>query len=1243
MYYFTLSGNWGIGTISLISKGGPGFDFMAIPGPDCGTNNKLQVCCPSTVGGLFTSLTDIPAAATDVASFSAIDAMANIDNPCSIPLTISHTDTTSSATCPGDTIVVKRTYTISGGGFMDICERFFKVPVGGSGDTTNVAATTCDPAQVGVTLQTLTNSAGCDSVVITTTTLLPNDTTNIAATTCDPGQVGVSQNILPNQFGCDSVIITTTTLLPNDTTNIAATTCDPGQVGISQNILPNQFGCDSVIITITTLLPNDTTNIAATTCDPAQVGVSQNILPNQFGCDSVIITITTLLPNDTTNIAATTCDPAQVGVSEEILTNQLGCDSVVITTTTLLPGADAGADNAVTVCESTIVDLLGLVSQAGGTFEDPAATGGLSGTDFNTTGLPVGDYDILYIVESTNNVCEDDTATITVTVEENLGEICVINTYDASNPNDHVFVFFDFPKAAGGTYLAARFIWDGTPGQFTINGDGTATISGKLVLKQDPNVTFDLYILLENKMDWASWSALGRTYAYKPATQAVAALEHVNWDYYEMSSSSNLTGCPGSTYDGDVINLTHKPVDYSMGFQIGYAANEKDNDKGMAGWFGYSGTLGGVTYTDWGDMNADLDCSFTDCVDCDVDFTTNSSPEICSGAGGGSITVIASGGSGVYDYSDDGGANWITGTGVSSITFVNLSGMIQLRVRDANDLSCETAIRYVDLTGPSPDFTTSTVDASCADREDGSIDVNVTGGNGPFMFSLDGGAFQGSGSTYAFAGLAPGDHTVQVKDVNGCLSDVRNVTTGANNPPSFDVNVTHESAPGANDGAISVVVTSGVPAFMFSSDNGASFVPGVGNTHIFTGLTVGIYDILVQDGNGCVSSRLPALVSGAGFCPPASLIDLVYDAHPGDAGANARFMCEDQTPQLLYEVKSLSGTQSFYFDWEVSGIQGKKVGDRPTVDGAVPATDGSVGGSTSPVNTNTTYVFDANGKIFGLEANVNSERRISLAVQPYMVNDDGTTCPANADTWKVYVYPRAEIELDNAISPGTPIVINSGDDPTNVINTDNANKINEGKGLLTFDVHIDPNPDITELAAGLNLYNVGATGNNRDGEFDGPIDLGLTSLTNTSGGAVTVSVEVTPKYDPDHARAADRDMATNPDGYCAGPTESIDIIVNSAGPRVANYAFEVNGKRISFRLYPNPTDSHLFLQASSTLEQAQQFEISNMLGQTIMRGEMDAGNVRQKVNVNQLAAGVYTVRILNPTGKDAIMRFEKTN
>ncbi|MEM9719221.1 MAG: discoidin domain-containing protein, partial [Bacteroidota bacterium] len=80
------------------------------------------------------------------------------------------------------------------------------------------------------------------------------------------------------QFGCDSVVITTTTLLPNDTTNVAATTCDPSQVGMFEVILTNRFGCDSVVITTTTLLTGEICG----DCEPTLISQGK---PTKTPCD----------------------------------------------------------------------------------------------------------------------------------------------------------------------------------------------------------------------------------------------------------------------------------------------------------------------------------------------------------------------------------------------------------------------------------------------------------------------------------------------------------------------------------------------------------------------------------------------------------------------------------------------------------------------------------------------------------------------------------------------------------------------------------------------------------------------------------------------------------------------------------------------------------------------------------------------------------------------------------------------
>ncbi|MEM1322901.1 MAG: gliding motility-associated C-terminal domain-containing protein, partial [Bacteroidota bacterium] len=78
---------------------------------------------------------------------------------------------------------------------------------------------------------------------------------------------------------------------------------------------------------------------------------------------------------------------------------------------------DAGTDNTVTVCEGSSLDLNTALMGAdtGGSFTDNSATGALSGSTFNTTGLAGSTYTFTYEL-SAAAPCTPDQATITVTV-----------------------------------------------------------------------------------------------------------------------------------------------------------------------------------------------------------------------------------------------------------------------------------------------------------------------------------------------------------------------------------------------------------------------------------------------------------------------------------------------------------------------------------------------------------------------------------------------------------------------------------------------------------------------------------------------------------------------------------------------------------------------------------------------------------------------------------------------------------
>ena len=135
---------------------------------------------------------------------------------------------------------------------------------------------------------------------------------------------------------------------------------------------------------------------------------------------------------------------------------------------------------------------------------------------------------------------------------------------------------------------------------------------------------------------------------------------------------------------------------------------------------------------------------------------------------------------------------------------------------------------------------------------DGQIVVQNVGGNGPFEYSIDGGA-----SFYidsVFNQIDVGVYDLMVKDSLGCLSPV-NIDTVVNlNGPVIDTIIeTDLSCYQAQDGEIEVIATGGTLPLTYAIDS-VTFFP----TNHFTGLLDGQYTVVVKDAYNCIS--LPEIV-----------------------------------------------------------------------------------------------------------------------------------------------------------------------------------------------------------------------------------------------------------------------------------------------------------------------------------------------------------------------------------------------
>jgi hypothetical protein len=165
--------------------------------------------------------------------------------------------------------------------------------------------------------------------------------------------------------------------------------------------------------------------------------------------------------------------------------------------------------------------------------------------------------------------------------------------------------------------------------------------------------------------------------------------------------------------------------------------------------------LDGCAYKDLNDLKPVVDCSQA-WLSLRVTSTQNVSS--CRSVDG-KITVSATGGTGPYDFSVNGGTYQTGGE------FSNLApGIYSVWVKDANNCT-----QLIDVTLEAANSTLSatfsaTGDNQCA-TDNGSVTITPSGGQSPYQFQIDA---LGFGTTNVFTNLKSGQHSVIVKDATDC-------------------------------------------------------------------------------------------------------------------------------------------------------------------------------------------------------------------------------------------------------------------------------------------------------------------------------------------------------------------------------------------------------------------------------------------------------------------------------------------
>lgn len=311
-------------------------------------------------------------------------------------------------------------------------------------------------------------------------------------------------------------------------------------------------------------------------------------------------------------------------------------------------------------------------------------------------------------------------------------------------------------------------------------------------------------------------------------------------------------------------------------------------------------------------------------------------------------------------------------------------------------------------------------DETCG-ASDGEIDVtSFSGGQGPYTYSLNGGAPQANGT---FSGLTMGNYDLVVQDANGCIYNIGTQQVNVTGGPTGGSPVVNDADCGVNNGQIDInLVAGGTPPYTYFLNGGV----GQGSNS-FTNLNAGTYEVVVEDANGCQQIISNIIISNT--TGPTGATVFVTDATCGASDGEIAVNVNGGTPAYSY---SLNGGASQF---------GSVFSNLPTGVYSIVVTDAN--GCTFEIN---------NIEINELDGNVVPSVSITAVSNPACVGDQVTFTAVgiNSGGAPTYVFYVNGIVQQTGPSDTFTGVFNDGDevycelisdDPCVIVNEVNSNLI----------------------------------------------------------------------------------------------------------------------------------------------------------------------------------------------------------
>ncbi|MBL7925958.1 MAG: T9SS type A sorting domain-containing protein [Bacteroidia bacterium] len=283
----------------------------------------------------------------------------------------------------------------------------------------------------------------------------------------------------------------------------------------------------------------------------------------------------------------------------------------------------------------------------------------------------------------------------------------------------------------------------------------------------------------------------------------------------------------------------------------------------------------------------------------------------CNGGNTGTVTAVASGGTGALSYTLNPGAV-TNGTGL----FTGLvAGTYSVTITDAN--GCTTSVSGINITESTALVmgALSNTSVSCNGGANGTATAGiVSGGTMPYTYLWNSTPVQ---LTATATGLPAGTFTVTVTDANGCtVSGNTTITEPATALTATISNVINIPCSGGNTGSAQVTGNGGTVPYTYLWSNGQT-------TDIVTGLLAGTYGVMVTDANGCVASATVVISQPAAFMASANVTHVACN---GDTTGSINVIISGGTAPYTY-VLGLSSNSTGIFTGLTAGTYTVNVSD----------------------------------------------------------------------------------------------------------------------------------------------------------------------------------------------------------------------------------------------------------------------------------------------------------------------------